>query len=61
MSYGALLEKHTMTPKLRLREEERKALLSWILKFCWPGILHMIKSTAMIEAPSVQAAEELTS
>jgi hypothetical protein len=46
-----------MTPKLRLRDDERKALLSWILKLRWPGNLQMIRSTQIIDAPSMQAAK----
>ena len=46
-----------MTPKLKLKEEERKALLSWILKLRFPGKRRMIKSTQMILAPTTQAEE----
>lgn len=45
----------TMTPKLSDNDEERKALLSCILKFRCPGICWMIRSTQMIEAPAMHA------
>lgn len=45
-----------MTPKLRLSEEDRKALLSWILKVRHPGSLLMSRSTQMMDAPNMQAA-----
>jgi len=48
----------TMTPKLRLREDERNALLSWILKYLHVsfGIWRIKRSTQMIRAPNMQAA-----
>lgn len=39
-----------MTPKLKLREADRKALLSWTLKFLWPGNNLTITSMQMTEA-----------
>jgi hypothetical protein len=48
-----------MTPKLSDSDDERKALLSWILKLWWPGICLMTKSTQMIEAPTMQAVKLL--
>lgn len=44
-----------MTPKLRLSEEARKALLSWIRKDFWLGIRRTRKSTQMMVAPKQQA------
>ncbi len=49
----------TITPKLRLSEEERKALLSCILKFRLLGISRMIKSTHIMLEPTTQALEGL--
>lgn len=46
-----------MTPKLRLRDADRKELLSWILKFRLPGIIRTKRSTQMMEAPMTQAVE----
>lgn len=48
-----------MTPKLRLRAEARKTLLSWILKPLFPGSLHISRSIQMTEAPTMQAVGEL--
>ena len=47
----------TITPKLRLSEAERKALLSCILKFRLLGISRMIKSTHIMLEPTTQALE----
>lgn len=44
-----------MTPKLRLSEEARKALLSWIRNDFWLGIRRTRKSTQMMVAPKQQA------
>ena len=44
-----------MTPKLRLSEEARKALLSWIRKDFWLGNRRTRVSTQMIVAPKQQA------
>lgn len=46
----------TMTPLLRLSDEERNALLFWIWKFFLPGNMRTTTSTKSIEAPSMQAA-----
>jgi len=48
----------TITPKLRLSEEDKNGLLSWTLKFRFPGICLMIRSTHMILEPTTQAAGE---
>ena len=47
----------TMTPKLRLRDDERNALLSWILKYLHEssGIWQIKRSTQIIRAPSMHA------
>ena len=50
----------TMTPKLKLSDAERKVLLSWILKLCFPGMRWIIRSTHMIMAPATQARKFLT-
>lgn len=42
-----------MTPKLRLREEDKNGLLSCILKFLLPGTRRTRTSTHMIEAVTV--------
>lgn len=44
-----------MTPKVRLRDDERKALLSCILKLRFPGMHWMIRSTQMMLEPMTQA------
>ena len=44
-----------MTPKLRLNDEDRNVLLSWILKSCHPGKHWTILSTQMMLAPTIQA------
>lgn len=44
-----------MTPKLRLREQARKALLSWMRKFRLPGKSRTRESTQMMAAPKTQA------
>lgn len=44
-----------MTPKLRLREHARKALLSSMRKLCLPGKRRTNTSTQMTEAPKTQA------
>jgi len=44
-----------MTPKLRLREQARKALLSWIRKCFCPGNRRTNASTQMMVAPKEQA------
>jgi hypothetical protein len=44
-----------MTPKLRLREQARKTLLSSMRKFRLPGNSLTIASTQMIDAPKRQA------
>ncbi len=49
-----------MTPKLKLSDAERKVLLSWILKLCFPGMRWIIKSTHIIMAPAMQAMNLLT-
>lgn len=46
-----------MTPKLRLSEQARKTLLSWMLKCRLLGIKRTSRSTQMMHAPSTQAAE----
>jgi hypothetical protein len=45
----------TMTPKLKLKDEARKPLLSRMLKCFWLGILRTSTSMHMILAPSRQA------
>lgn len=45
----------TITPKLKLRDEDRKALLSWILKFLLPGMRRTTRSIHIMAAPKVQA------
>lgn len=45
-----------MTPKLRLRDDERKTLLSCIRKLRFPGMHWMIRSTQMMLEPMTQAA-----
>ncbi len=47
----------TMTPKLRLSEQARKALLSWMRKWPWPGIKRTNMSTQMTHAPKTQAVK----
>lgn len=47
-----------MTPKLRLRLDDKKVLLSWMRKLRWPGIRWMIKSTQMMLDPTMQADDE---
>jgi hypothetical protein len=49
------LGRHTMTPKLKLREHAKKTLLSWILKFFLPGNRRTMLSTHIMEAPRTQA------
>ena len=49
--------KHTITPKLRLRDAAKKTLLSCILKSLWLGINRIIMSTQMILAPTTHASE----
>jgi hypothetical protein len=44
-----------MTPKLKLREAERKASLSAIENFSMPGMRRTKTSTQMILAPTTQA------
>lgn len=46
----------TMTPKLRLRAHVRKALLSWMRKFFWPGMHRTKISMHMMLDPTTQAA-----
>ena len=48
-----------MTPKLKLRDEARKALLSWILKFLFPGIWRIMISIQMMLDPAMHASEAL--
>ena len=50
-----------MTPKLRLSEDDRNTLLSWILKLRFPGIRRMMRSTQMILEPTTQARRQLGS
>lgn len=45
-----------MTPALKLKEQDKKALLSCILKFLLLGIMRMKMSTNMIEAPNMHAS-----
>ena len=47
----------TIVPALRLREQERKALLSWMRKFLWLGSWRMGMSMQMKRAPSIHAGE----
>lgn len=51
----------TMTPKLRLNDDERNALLSWILKHLHEssGIWQINRSTQTIKAPSMHAINVL--
>jgi len=44
----------TMTPNERLSPDDKKALLSSNLKFSFPGILRMMRSTHIIDAGGVQ-------
>lgn len=44
-----------MTPKLKLNEDDKKALLSWMLKFFLPGSMRMKTSTQTMHAPATQA------
>lgn len=46
---------HTITPKLRLNEAERKASLSCIRKSFLPGNCRMRMSMQMMEAPATHA------
>lgn len=46
-----------MTPKLRLREQAKKALLSSMRKFRLPGNSRTMLSTHMIAAPDTQAIQ----
>ena len=48
-----------MTPKLRLKDEERKTLLSCIRKFFFPGMCCIIKSTHIMLEPNTQAIVQL--
>ncbi|KAL1835072.1 hypothetical protein VTK73DRAFT_6327 [Phialemonium thermophilum] len=50
----------TMTPKLRLSDEAKKVLLSWIRKFRLPGKRRTIKSTHMTLVPTTQANDEVS-
>ena len=45
----------TMTPKLKLNDEDKNASLSWILKSRHPGKHWIILSTQMRLAPTMQA------
>ena len=45
----------TITPELKLNEAERKALLSWILKFLYRGTKFAARSTQIIDDPKTQA------
>ena len=45
----------TITPKLMLRDADKKLLLSCISKFSFPGIRRIIRSTQMTLAPRMQA------
>lgn len=47
----------TMTPKLRLNDEDKNPLLSWIRKLRFPGILCTNKSIQMILEPTTQAVQ----
>lgn len=47
----------TMTPKLRLNDEDKNPLLSWIRKLRFPGILWTNKSIQMILEPTTQAVQ----
>ena len=44
-----------MTPKLKLREADKKASLSCILKSFFPGNLRMMMSTHIMDAPNTHA------
>ena len=44
-----------MTPKLKLREHARKALLSCMRKCFWLGMRRTTKSTQMMVVPAIQA------
>ena len=54
MLYNA---ENIMTPKLRLREQARNTLLSWILKLRLPGRARIITSTYIMEAPATHAEQ----
>jgi hypothetical protein len=45
----------SMTPKLRLREADRKALLSWMRQLRYRGTRWTSRSTQMMLAPTTQA------
>lgn len=49
------LSAHTITPKLRLSDSERKMSLSWILKSLFPGNRRTMMSMQMKEAPNTHA------
>ncbi len=48
----------TMTPKLKLSEQARNVLLSWIRKFLLPGNSRTTTSTQMMAAPRTQATQQ---
>lgn len=50
-----VVEKCTITPKLRLREADKNESLSWILKVFFPGNCRTMTSTHIIEAPTTHA------
>ncbi len=54
-SQARLLTKHTITPKLRLSEEDKNVLLSCILKFLFPGSKRTMRSTHIIADPNTHA------
>lgn len=49
----------TMTPELRLRDEELKVSLSCIRKFFFPGMCCMMRSTHIMLEPKMQAKVQL--
>jgi hypothetical protein len=56
---GKLKKRQTMTPKLKLNDDERNALLSSILKYLQVsfGIWRIRRSTQMKRAPNMHAAD----
>jgi len=55
LCFNLLLVQLTITPALKLKEHDKKALLSCMLKFLLLGIMRMKMSTNMIDAPNMQA------
>ena len=56
-AFGHRTIRLTITPKLRLREDDKKALLSCILKLRLPGIRCISRSTQMMLEPNTHAGK----